>query len=105
MIRGGVHQLNLQRAASGHEQRGRRFGVIVQADELLGLSTVIVAPTSTQAQPATFRPQIEIDGETTRVMVEQMRAVDMMRVGDQIRVLSLDEMRQLEAAIELVLGL
>jgi mRNA interferase MazF len=105
VIRGAVHRLVLSRGAAGHEQRGRRFGVVVQADELLGLSTVIIAPTSTQARPATFRPMIEIDGEATRVMVEQMRAIDLMRLGEQVRVLRLDELRQVEAAMELVLGL
>jgi mRNA interferase MazF len=105
VIRGAVHRLALSRGASGHEQRGRRFGVVDQADELLGLSTVLIAPTSTQARPATFRPLIEIDGEATRVMVEQRRAIDPMRLGEQVHVLRLDELRQVEAAMELVLGL
>ena len=39
-----------------HEQRGRRFGVLAQSDALLPRSVVQVAPTSTSARPATFRP-------------------------------------------------
>ncbi|HEX8157242.1 MAG TPA: type II toxin-antitoxin system PemK/MazF family toxin [Solirubrobacteraceae bacterium] len=42
--------------ARGHEQHGARYAVVVQADELLGLSTVLVSPTSTRARAATFRP-------------------------------------------------
>jgi hypothetical protein len=41
----------------------------VQANELLGFSVAIVAPISRSAAAATFRPEIELGGETTRVMV------------------------------------
>jgi mRNA interferase MazF len=41
MVRGEVFRL---RAPRGAEQRGARFAVVVQADELLALSTVLVAP-------------------------------------------------------------
>jgi mRNA interferase MazF len=44
--------------------------VVVQADELLGLSTVLVAPTSTRARPAPWRPHIQIAGSQTRVLTE-----------------------------------
>ena len=63
------------------EQRGPRYGVIVQADELLGLSTVVIAPTSRSAAAATFRPEVQIAGEPTRILVEQLRAVDLERPG------------------------
>jgi PemK-like, MazF-like toxin of type II toxin-antitoxin system len=55
--------------------------VAIQSDQIL-LSTLIVAPTSTSAQPAVFRPEIEMDGTRTRVLVDQMRAVDGSRLGD-----------------------
>jgi mRNA interferase MazF len=79
--------------------------VIVQADELLGLSTAIVAPTSRRAAPATFRPEVEIDGEVTRVLVEQLRALDLDRLDRHAGRLSLDEQRAVDAALELVLAL
>jgi mRNA interferase MazF len=40
----------------------------VQSDVLHLLSTWLVAPTSTAARPATFRPSVEIDGTETRVL-------------------------------------
>jgi mRNA interferase MazF len=79
--------------------------VIVQADELLGLSTAIVAPTSQGAAPATFRPEVEIDGRATRVLVEQLRAVDLDRLDRHAGRLTLDEQRAVDAALELVLAL
>jgi mRNA interferase MazF len=89
----------------GREQRGPRYAVIVQADELLGLSTAIVAPTSRSAAPATFRPQIEVDGEPTRVLVEQLRAVDLDRLEHHAGQLTAEEQRGVDAALELVLAL
>jgi mRNA interferase MazF len=57
------------RGTRGREQRGARNAIIVQADEFLGLSTVLVAPTSTHALPASFRPSIAIEGAETRVLL------------------------------------
>jgi mRNA interferase MazF len=70
------------RRGTGHEQHGPRYGVVVQADALLRLSTVLVAPTSRSARAVSFRPEIQIDGTTTRVLVEQVGAVDASRLGE-----------------------
>ena len=103
MTRGDVHRIDL--AGRGRAQRGPRFAVVVQADELLGLSTVLVAPTSRSAAPATFRPVIDVAGDTTRVLVEQTRAVDLERLGASAGHLSPRELRAVDEALELVLGL
>jgi mRNA interferase MazF len=79
--------------------------VIVQADEFLGLSTVLVSPTSTSAQPASFRPVITIEGALTRVLVEQTTVVDPERLGDSVGRLDADERRGVDDALALVLGL
>lgn len=104
MTRGDVHRVRLP-AGRGHEQHGPRYAVVVQADELLGLSTALVAPTSRRAAPATFRPRIEVEGEPTRVLVEQLRAVDVARLGDNVGHLSHAEMHSVDEALETVLGL
>jgi mRNA interferase MazF len=79
--------------------------VLVQADELLGLSTVLVAPTSQSVQPASFRPEVSIAGQQTRVMVEQMRALDVHRLDEFEGRLSATEMRGVDEALALVLAL
>lgn len=104
-MRGDVFRLNAPRDAQGHEQAGRRYAVVVQADELEALSTWLVAPTSTSARPATFRPEIEIDGRLTRVLAEQASAVDPNRLGEQVGHLGLDELRAVDAALRLVMSL
>ena len=90
MLRGDVYGLRLPKGV-GHEQRGRRFGVIVQADVLSPRSVVLMAPTSTIARPASFRPELVVDGETTRVLVEQVGAVDLNRLGDPVGHASAEE--------------
>jgi mRNA interferase MazF len=77
----------------------------VQSDDLQFLSTWIVAPTSTSARPATFRPSVEIDGTRTLVLVEQASAVDPSRLGDHVGHLGFDELRAVDAALRLVLSL
>lgn len=105
MVRGEVFRLPAPRGARGHEQRGARFAVVVQADELLGLSTVLVAPTSTGARSASFRPTIELEGRETRVLVEQTTVVDGQRLGASAGRLAAPEMRAIDDALTLVLGL
>ncbi|MHB1511547.1 MAG: type II toxin-antitoxin system PemK/MazF family toxin [Acidimicrobiales bacterium] len=101
-MRGEVYRLRSPRGARGHEQRSQRYAVVVQSDQL-PLSTWLVAPTSTSARPASFRPEVEIGGTPTRVMVEQTTAVDPVRLGDSFGHLSFDELRHVEAALRLVL--
>ena len=103
-MRGDIHKLKTARASRGHEQRGTRYAVVVQSDSL-PLSTMLVAPTSTSARTASFRPEIVMDGITTRVLAEQTAAVDPSRLGDCVGRLGFDELRQVDAALRIVLEL
>lgn len=105
MIRGEIFRLPAPRAARGREQRGARYAVIVQADELLDLSTVLVSPTSASARAATFRPTITLNGQETRVLVEQTTVIDPGRLGRSAGRLEADELRAVDEALLLVLGL
>ena len=105
MQRGEIFRLRAPRPVRGHEQAGRRFGVVLQADELLALSTVIIAPTSANALPASFRPEVEIEGARTRVLVEQLGAVDPSRLGESHGLLARDELHDVDRALAVVLGL
>jgi mRNA interferase MazF len=105
VVRGELFRLPSPRGARGHEQRGARYAVIVQADEFLDLSTVLVSPISASALPATFRPTITLDGDETRVLVEQTTVVDPVRLGRSAGRLDADELRAVDEALALVLGL
>jgi mRNA interferase MazF len=105
MVRGEVFRLPSARAARGHEQRGARYAVVVQSDEFAELSTTLVAPTSASVRPASFRPVIELPDGETRVLVEQTTVVDPQRLGRSAGRLSAAEMRSVDEALFLVLGL
>jgi mRNA interferase MazF len=102
--RGDVYELRLPRGR-GHEQRGRRYGVVVQADALLPRSVIIVAPTSRAARPASFRPEIAIGQQQTKVLVEQLGAVDATRLGNLVGHVSPEELWGIDEALLTVLGL
>jgi mRNA interferase MazF len=102
--RGEVYRFRVPKGV-GHEQQGERLGVVVQADELLPRSVVLVAPTSRSARPATFRPELEIDANATRVLVEQVGAVDVQRLGRRVGQLTVEEQWSVDDALLTVLGL
>jgi len=105
MVRGEVFRLPPRPGARGHEQRGARYAVVVQADEFLELSTTLVAPTSESARPASFRPAIALGGRETRVLVEQTTVVDPQRLGRSAGRLGVGELRAVDEALSLILGL
>ena len=104
MRRGDIFTLRLPKG-QGHEQSGKRFGVVVQSDVFLPRSVVLMAPTSTSAKPASFRPEIEMEGTNTRVLVEQVGAVDSGRLGRLAGHLTSEEQWGVDAALLTVLGL
>lgn len=103
-MRGDVHRLGAAGDARGHGQSGSRYAVVVQSD-MLAVSTVLVAPTSASAGPATFRPEVTVAGGRTRVLVEQTVAVDPSRLGPPVGHLLHDELRDVEEALREVLDL
>jgi mRNA interferase MazF len=105
VVQGEVYRLPAPRGARGREQRGARYAVVVQADEFLALSTVLVSPTSTRALPSSFRPPINIDGIETRVLVEQTTVVDPQRLGGSAGRLDVGELQAVDEALGLLLGL
>jgi mRNA interferase MazF len=105
VVRGEIFRLPAPRGTRGREQRGARYAVVVQADEFLALSTVLVSPTSTNVQPASFRPAITLEGTHTRILVEQTTVVDPQRLGRPAGRLDPDELSAVDEALALVLGL
>lgn len=104
MVRGDVHEITLPRKR-GHVQQGRRYAVIVQADDLLTLSTVAICPTSRSAFPASFHPEITLLDQPTQVLCEMVGAVDARALGEQVAHLSRGDLRAIDDALLLVLDL
>lgn len=104
-VRGDLYRLKAPKDVGGHEQAGARYAVMVQSDDL-PLSTCLIAPTSTGRRPASFRPEIEINGVKTRVMAEQLTVIDpQTRLGEFAGRLDGSELQALNAALQAVLAL
>ncbi len=101
-MRGEVYRLPAR--GRGHEQRGRRFAVVLQPD-WLSLSTWIVAFTSTSARQTSFRPSVVIGDRESLVMCDQLDTVDLNRLTEPVGSLSLQEMERVDEALALVLDL
>ena len=103
-MRGEVYQFKAPKGARGHEQRGERYAVVVQSD-LLPLSTWIVCLTSTSAQPARFRPEVDFGAGPTLVLTDQMTAISPERLGPHAGHLSLAQLQAVDEALLIVLDL
>jgi mRNA interferase MazF len=105
MIRGAVYPVDLGEAKRGHEQRGRRFGVVISIEQD-DWSTATIIPTSTRAQPAVFRPEVVVAGRETRILIDQIRTVDVSYItGELVDYLSRDDMAQVEHGLSRYFGL
>jgi mRNA interferase MazF len=105
VIRGAVYRVDLGEAKRGHEQRGRRLGLVISPSSM-PWSVVTVIPTSTTAQAAVFRPALEINGQETRLLVDQIRTIDTdYLIGDPVHYLERDELADVEHALARYLGL
>jgi mRNA interferase MazF len=102
--RGDVYRFKVPKGI-GHEQHGERYGVVVQSDVMLPRSVVVIAPTSRSAKPASFRPEVGVAGDLTRVLVEQLGAVDVQRLGRRVGRLTAEEIWSVDDALVVVLGL
>ncbi|WP_277870118.1 MULTISPECIES: type II toxin-antitoxin system PemK/MazF family toxin [unclassified Frankia] len=104
-MRGAVYPVDLGDAKRGHEQRGRRLGLVLSMEQNTW-STVTIAPTSTSAQASTFRPEVIIAGRSTRILIDQIRTIDSAYVaGELVDYLSRDDMAQVEHTLSRYLGL
>ena len=103
-MRGDVHVLKAPKGRRGHERKGRRLAIVVQSDDVL-LSTWLVVPTSTSAQFSRIRPEIRIAGQSTLVMADQTMAIDPDRLGEVVDHIGRADMDEIDRALKLVLGL
>jgi mRNA interferase MazF len=63
------------------------------------------APTSASARPASFRPAVEVGGRETRVLAEQTTVVDPERLGRSAGRLDAAQVRAVDEALSLLLGI
>jgi mRNA interferase MazF len=105
LIRGAVYPVDLGDTKRGHEQRVRRLGLVISMEQN-AWSTVTVIPTSTSAQAAVFRPEVVIAGRETKVLIDQIRTIDVAYVtGEIVDYLTRDDMARVEHGLSRYFGL
>ena len=86
MIRGAVYRVDLGDAKRGHEQRGRRYGLVLSPPSDWDAATIV--PTSTSARPMRVRPRMELLGQPAVYLADQIRSIDPSGIhGDPVHYL------------------
>lgn len=68
----------------GHRIDGPHYAVVVSDEPYNWLSTVVVVPFSSGARPDEIHPEVTINGTRTRAMVEQVQAIDKVKLKDRL---------------------
>jgi mRNA interferase MazF len=75
-----VYLVNLD-STVGHEMKKLRPGVVVSPDEMnRHVQTIIVAPMTTKGRPYPTRVACTFQGKRGRIVLEQIRAMDRIRL-------------------------
>jgi mRNA interferase MazF len=105
--RGEAYRLKHSTLTRGHEQRGDRYAVVVQNDEIWHTSTILIVPTSTKVfETDVHIPLEKIAGGATYALCEQLMAVDPnQRLGEYVGYVSLGEEKLIDDSLRLLLDL
>jgi mRNA interferase MazF len=78
--RGEVYWVNLD-PTIGSEINKTRPALIVSPDDMNEiLPRVIIAPLTSQGQPLGCRPKVQFEGKSARILLDQLRTVDKLRL-------------------------
>ena len=82
--RGEVYWVNLD-PSIGTEIKKTRPALVISPDDMnQALPRVIVAPITSKGQPLGCRPEIRLQGKRGRVLLDQIRCVDKVRLTGKI---------------------
>ena len=82
--RGEVYWVNLDPTV-GTEIKKTRPALVVSPDDMNKvLPRVIVAPLTSKGQPLGCRPEITFDGKQARILLDQLRCVDKLRLAGKM---------------------
>ena len=82
--RGEVYWVNLDPTV-GTEIKKTRPALVISPDDMNEvLPRVIVAPLTSKGQPLGCRPEITLDGKKARILLDQLRCVDKLRLAEKM---------------------
>ena len=84
VLRGEVYWVNLD-PTIGSEIQKIRPALVVSPDDLnAALSRVIIAPITSAGQRLGCRPEVTFQKKTARILLDQLRCVDKVRLGKKM---------------------
>jgi mRNA interferase MazF len=84
ICRGDVYWVNLD-PTIGSEIQKTRPALVVSADDMnTALPRVIIAPITSAGQPMGCRPEVIFQGKNARILLDQVRCVDKIRLGKKM---------------------
>ena len=82
--RGEVYWVNLD-PTMGSEIQKTRPALVVSPDDLnAALPRVIIAPLTSAGQPMGCRPEVVFQNKSARILLDQLRCVDKVRLGKKM---------------------
>jgi mRNA interferase MazF len=109
--RGDIHWIEFP-ASSAREEAGRRPAIIVQADAVPALPTVLVVPLTSNPRASRFPGTFEAEASATTglharsvVLAFQLRAIDRTRVKERLGCLAPQDLTTLDAHLRSLLSL
>lgn len=82
--RGDVYWIELDPTV-GSEIRKTRPCLVVSPDDMnAALPRVIIAPITSKGQPLGCRPEVQLEGKSARILLDQIRTVDKQRLKKKI---------------------
>ena len=82
--RGEVYWVNLDPTIGSEIQKTRPCLIVSPDDMNAALPRVIIAPLTSGGQPLGCRPEVEFKGKSARILLDQLRSVDMQRLGGKM---------------------
>ena len=82
--RGEVYWVNLDTNVATEIKKPRPALVVSPDDMNKVLPRVIVAPLTSKGQPLGCRPEITFDGKQARILLDQLRCVDKLRLAGKM---------------------
>jgi mRNA interferase MazF len=100
MMRGDIWLVNLDPTVGSEIQKTRPCVVISPAEMHDHLRTVLVAPMTTKSRPAPFRIPVSHGGQKGLILLDQVRAVDKVRLVKKSGALPAKTLAQTLAALQ-----
>ncbi len=82
--RGDVYWVNLDPVVGSEIQKTRPALVVSPNDLNQALPRVIIAPLTSAGRPLGCRPEVTFQGKSARILLDQLRCVDKIRLGKKM---------------------